>query len=816
MKEEIFKKHMEKIMFSVVAVLVLCIAGLIVYISKSSLNNTIESSKLNALSIIDQYKTLRGYYVKSVVKKVKANTDLKITYDHKTMGNAIPLPATVIHDMSELLSKKGDDAVKLRLYSPYPFPNRQDRVLDQYAKDALAFFDKNPNEPFIRKEKMGNQEMVRVAMADRMVAEACVNCHNTRADTPKNNWKLNDVRGVLEVIAPIDVQLAANGSMLNNVIWITGFAVILVVALVVGIWFVMRSVKQSETETAKIVSMMENTPQGTIFADTDFKIQYMNAESEKILKKLEKYLPVGANNVIGQSIDIFHKVPDRQRKIVSDPKNLPVNTFIDVGPEKVELVVSPVYDQNHDYLGPMVAWEIVTEKLHAETQMARIAGMVENNPGMMMYAGKDLKVSYINPAGDKVLQQMQKHLKVSAGNVIGEPLENFHSDPAHLRNIISKYEKLPHQEQFQMGPETIDMVVTGLYDKDKNYLGPMVTWEIVTEKVENERKTREMAERDQRQARELQEKVDSMLGVVDAAARGDLTQQITVKGDDAIGKMGEGLAKFFTDLRQSVSNIAGTAQTLSSSAEELTSVSQTMAGNAEETSAQANVVSAASEEISRNVQTAATGAEEMSASIKEIAQNSTEAAKVAKSAVDMAEKTNATVSKLGDSSAEIGQVIKVITSIAEQTNLLALNATIEAARAGEAGKGFAVVANEVKELANQTAKATEDISQKIEAIQEDTRSSVDAIGEITMIINQINDISNTIASAVEEQTATTAEIGRNVGETAKGSAEISQNISGVAQAAQDTSSGVGQTQEAANELSRMASDLQKLVGKFQY
>ena len=716
--------------------------------------------------------------------------------------------------MSELLSKKGADTVKLRLYSPYPFPNRANQVLDQFAQDAIAFFEKNPDETFIRKEKMGDQEMVRVALADRLVAEACVNCHNTRHDTPKNDWKLNDVRGVLEVISPIDTQLAANSSMLNKVMGITGFAVILVVALVVGIWFVMRSVKRSETETAKIVSMMENTPQGTIFADTNWKIQYMNAESEKIIKRLEKHLPVAGNNVIGQCIDIFHKNPDHQRRIVSDPKNLPVNTFIDVGPEKVELVVSAVYDQNHDYLGPMVAWEIVTEKFQAEQEMAKVSSIVENMTANVIFSDKEFIIRYMNPASLKNLKKLEQYLPVKANDVVGQCIDIFHKNPSHQRSILTDFNKLPHNANIQVGPETLELTAAAMLDQNKEHIGSMVTWNVITERLKMEQEQREAAERDLRQARELQEKVDSMLGVVDAASSGDLTREITVKGEDAIGKMGEGLAKFFQDLRGSVSDIAGTAQTLSSSAEELTSVSQTMAGNAEETSAQANVVSAASEEISRNVQTAATGAEEMSASIKEIARNSTEAAKVAKSAVDMAEKTNATVSKLGDSSAEIGQVIKVITSIAEQTNLLALNATIEAARAGEAGKGFAVVANEVKELANQTAKATEDISQKIEAIQEDTKSSVDAIGEITMIINQINDISNTIASAVEEQTATTAEIGRNVSETAKGSSEISQNISGVAQAAQNTSSGVGQTQEAATELSRMASDLQKLVGRF--
>jgi methyl-accepting chemotaxis protein len=184
---------------------------------------------------------------------------------------------------------------------------------------------------------------------------------------------------------------------------------------------------------------------------------------------------------------------------------------------------------------------------------------------------------------------------------------------------------------------------------------------------------------------------------------------------------------------------------------------------------------------------------------------------VATAAVKVAEKTNATVSKLGESSAEIGNVIKVITSIAQQTNLLALNATIEAARAGEAGKGFAVVANEVKELAKQTAKATEDIGRRIEAIQTDTKSSVDAIAQISAIISQINDIQSTIASAVEEQTATTGEISRNVGEAALGSREIAQNVLGVAEAARSTTEGAANTKNSADELSRMATELQRLV-----
>jgi methyl-accepting chemotaxis protein len=266
-----------------------------------------------------------------------------------------------------------------------------------------------------------------------------------------------------------------------------------------------------------------------------------------------------------------------------------------------------------------------------------------------------------------------------------------------------------------------------------------------------------------------------------------------------------------SQMAEVLAGVTRNAQSLTAASDELSAVSQQMSANAEETSAQAATVSAAAEQVSRNVQTVATGTEEMSASIREIAKNAAEAARVAGSAVSVAAMTNTTVAKLGESSAEVGKVIKVITSIAQQTKLLALNATIEAARAGEAGKGFAVVANEVKELAKETAKATEDISQKIEAIQSDTRGAVAAIAQISSIINQINDIQSTIASAVEEQTATTNEMTRNVAEGAKGTEDIAKNITGVAEAAQDTSAGAARALTASNALSQMAVELAKLV-----
>jgi methyl-accepting chemotaxis protein len=481
----------------------------------------------------------------------------------------------------------------------------------------------------------------------------------------------------------------------------------------------------------------------------------------------------------------------------------------------IQASYNPILDLNGQPFKVVKYATDVTEAVQQRIVNTRYAGMSQNSPVNIIFADTSLKIQYMNPASTRTLKTLQQYLPVKVDDMIGQVIDVFHKNPEHQRRILADPKNLPHQALIQVGPETLDLLVSPIFDKDK-YLGPMITWSIITEKLRVDREIKEAAERERTQGEELRNKVDSILSVVNDAAKGDLTRNITVTGSDAIGQMGEGLQRFFGDLRTSVGSIAHNAQALASSSEEMTAVSKQMLGNAEETSAQANVVSAAAEQVSKNVQTVATGTEEMSASIKEIAKNANEAAKVATSAVKVAEATNQTVAKLGESSAEIGKVIKVITSIAQQTNLLALNATIEAARAGEAGKGFAVVANEVKELAKETAKATEDISQKIEAIQTDTKGAVEAIGQISVIIDKINDISNTIASAVEEQTATTNEIGRNVSEAAKGSTEIAQNITGVASAAQNTRSGAIDSQTASGQLSKMAADLQSLVGRFKY
>jgi methyl-accepting chemotaxis protein len=494
-------------------------------------------------------------------------------------------------------------------------------------------------------------------------------------------------------------------------------------------------------------------------------------------------------------------------------------------------------------LAERVDWQVVGQQ---RAEVNRIRQLVENAPINLTWADRDLRLVYLNPSARATFSR----LGLPVDQLLNGPVGRLHPALEREQVRLSDPARLPFQLRVEQGTETLDLMACAIRDERGDYIGPMITWEVVTEQLAaaeqveasqrrelaqaeevrraqqdaaeqqnaaaqaREAEQRLRAEEERRVAADLQAKVDQILLVVDAATAGDLTLEIGVRGEDAIGRLGQGLGQFFGTLRDSVANIARTAETVASAATQMDQLGGRLGHAAGETSTQASVVAHAADEVSGNVGTVATGTEEMSASIREIARNAADASRVASQAVRVAERTNGTVGKLGVSSAEIGKVIKVITSIAEQTNLLALNATIEAARAGEAGKGFAVVANEVKELAKETAKATEEIGRKIDTIQTDTSEAVTAIREIGDIIGEINHIQASIAGAVEQQTATTNEISRNVSEAARSALEIARNIQGVAHAAQETSEGAVQSQASAADLARAARELQALVGQF--
>ncbi|NOK34611.1 PAS domain-containing protein [Corallococcus exercitus] len=490
--------------------------------------------------------------------------------------------------------------------------------------------------------------------------------------------------------------------------------------------------------------------------DADLGIVFINASATEAIERISD----GAGDAVGSDfLGHFEHQLRLEEDRLGTPSGLPYETTFAAGPTLLKVHVDGIEGRGGALTGYVVTWTDITDQQRVDTEMARLRAMLENAPTCVMAADKDLKIVYLNPASRRLLQRIEKHLPVSADRVLGATIDIFHRDAAYQRTILSNDKNLPVRANIPIGPEVADLLVTAVYDGQGRYLGPMVTWELVTEKLAVQQREQDL----------------------DSTLRG-----------------------IFQEVMQH-------SQTLSASSQELSSVSQQMVSNAQETAAQATQVSAGAEQVSRNVQSAASGMEEVNANIREVARNASTAAKVASSAVKLADTTSGLVSKLGTSSQDIGKVIKVITSIAQQTNLLALNATIEAARAGEAGRGFAVVANEVKELARETARATEDIGQRIGTIQGDTEEVVNAILEIGATIGRINELQTSIASSVEEQTATAGEILRNVGEAAKGSQQISENMAAVAEAARSTTEGAGSTQRSAVELAHMAQSLQRLV-----
>lgn len=637
---------------------------------------------------------------------------------------------------------------------------------------------------------------------------------------------------------------------------------------------VVRHSEKSFINKDAFQSMLESAPINVLLANLNGIVVYANQKSIETLKSLEKYLPIKAEAIVGTSYDVFHKNPDHQRRLLANDKNLPHRAIIQVGPEKLELLATAVYNPHGEYIGPMVAWSVVTEKIRLEeenhgfksiiegmqavqaviefqtdgtiitannnfckatgytleqlkgkhhrilvesayaasheyrafwdalgrgenqsgrfkrlgaggkevwmeaiyyvvpdrnnkplkvvkfatdvteavrfeNEVARVKSMMECMPINAMMCDLNFNITYLNPKSHETFKALEKHLPIAANQVLGASIDVFHKNPAHQRKMLADPRNLPHRAKIKVGPETLDLLASPIYNKDKEYIGPLVTWAVITNQVE-----------------------------------------------------------LMNSLEQ-------TAQQLAAASEELASVATELTRNANLTSEKSNVAAANSEEVGKGVQTVATNTEEMVASVKEISKSSTEAAGISKEAMKKAQETNVTITELGEASIEIGNVIKVISSIAQQTNLLALNATIEAARAGDAGKGFAVVANEVKELAKQTAKATEDITNRIGAIQESTKGAVNAIGSISKVIEQINGISMTIAAAVEEQTATTNEVSRVMQESSSAVDGITQIVRTVALAAQESSQGASQTLDAAKQLSLLAVNLRELVKKIE-
>lgn len=502
-------------------------------------------------------------------------------------------------------------------------------------------------------------------------------------------------------------------------------------------------------ELSGMRGIVDSLQTNVFVANTDLYIVYINPRALDTLRTIaapiQQAFGVRFEDILNGHIHRFHRDPKRVESILRNPGVLPHSADFTFGGITLRTRINGVYNGEKKLVGYTVCWDDITAELIQKNEIQRLTNMVEQMPTNVFLCDRDLTVVYINPAAERTLSRIEQYIKVRASDMVGTNIDIFHKNPAHQRRILADPKNLPHRTIITVGPEKLDLLVSAIMDAQGNYIGPMLTWEIITEKVT------------------LEERIRDSVGVI------------------------------------------------ATSSDAMISTSAQMSSFAQEASVQATSVATAAEEINKSVQAVSSGIEEMGSSIKEIAKNANDAARVADEAVRIAEGTNTTIGSLGISSAEIGKVIKVITGIAQQTNLLALNATIEAARAGEAGRGFAVVANEVKELAKETARATEDIGQKIEAIQGGVKGAVDGIARISEVIHHISQVQGSIASAVEEQTITSNEIARRVTEAARGTDDIARSITSVATAAGSTSEGAASTREAASELARMAADLQELT-----